>query len=292
VGTWTASYLGARRVVWPLASADNMRLNVGRLRAALEHESVERPDLIMVIRPGNPAAVGANEAEWRELIEFCIAHDTRLVNDGAYAGLVATGSHVSLASVAKEYPQLEWIEMYSVSKSFNDPGARLGAIVGSKEFVEDFIMIKGNTDSGPVPAIMAAYGQYFSTGNAAEQALAELGALYQRRLEYVIPRLREAGLRPACETEAGFFTLWKVPSQVLDVTLASDPRTKDMPLHEAYNRLVISETGLVGVHFQGPTIDGKADSLIRYAVCADVLAPSFQKRFEEVLTRLKPCYED
>ncbi|MDO8757620.1 MAG: hypothetical protein Q7J64_06400, partial [Elusimicrobiota bacterium] len=31
IGTWSASYLAAQRTVWPLASDDNMRLNVGRL---------------------------------------------------------------------------------------------------------------------------------------------------------------------------------------------------------------------------------------------------------------------
>ena len=41
----------------------------------------------------------------------------------------------------------------------------------------------------------------------------------------------------------------------------------------------------MGVHFQGA--DGP---LIRYAVCADVLAPSFQRRFEAALERLRPVY--
>ena len=51
---------------------------------------------------------------------------------------------------------------------------------------------------------------------------------------------------------------------------------------EKFNRLVISELGLVGVHF---------GALVRYAVCADVLAPEFQQRFEEALSKLHPEYE-
>ena len=38
-GTWAQDYLGARRVVWPLASADGMRLNVERLRHCLLYTS-------------------------------------------------------------------------------------------------------------------------------------------------------------------------------------------------------------------------------------------------------------
>lgn len=278
IGTWTSSYFGARRVAWPLLGP--MRLEVPRLEAALKKEGLERADLIFVIRPGNPAAVGATEAEWRVLIEHCLARGTRLVNDAAYAGLVS-GSHAPLARVAKDYPELEWLELYSASKSFNDPGARLGAMIGSKDFVEDYATIKGNTDSGPVPSVMAAYGEYFADGKKARAALDGLRALYERRLEYVIPRLKAAGLRPACETDAGFFTLWEAPSRALG---------RDVADAEAFNRLVAAETGLVGVHFRGPSEKGGDRPLIRYAVCADVLDARFQERFENALRRLQPAY--
>ena len=285
IGTWSDAYLGADRVVWPLAPEDGMRLSLPALKAALFAAKVDRPDLVYVIRPGNPAAVGATAEEWEALIGLCRETGARLVNDAAYAGLTEDGS-VPLAAVAKAHADLEWAEMYSVSKSFNDPGARLGAMVGSKDFIEDFILVKGNTESGPVPHVMAAYGEYFKDRAGVRGDLAALRGLYARRLDYVIGRLKAAGLVQACPTEAGFFTLWRVPKKVLGVDLASDPRTREMPPHEAFNRLVISETGLVGVHFRG----GGSEALVRYAVCADVLDPAFQKRFESALGRLRPEY--
>ncbi|HXS99507.1 MAG TPA: aminotransferase class I/II-fold pyridoxal phosphate-dependent enzyme [Elusimicrobiota bacterium] len=284
IGTWSSSYLAAKRTVWPLATSDNMRLNVSRLKEALKRDGTDRADLIFTIRPGNPAAVGASESDWKELIEFCLAKGIRLVNDAAYAGLTAGHAHVPLAQVAKDYPELEWLELYSVSKSYNDPGARLGALVGSKEFVEDFVLVKGNTDSGPVPGVMAAYGEFFSDRAAAAKALGEIRNLYERRVAYLVPQLEKAGLRPACATAAGFFTLWKVPKSVLGRELPVENR------HEAFNRAVISETGIVGVHFSGFGEDGTPEPLIRYAVCADVLDPKFQARLEERLARLKPVY--
>lgn len=267
IGTWTGAYLGARRLVWPLLSADDMRLNADRLPDC-------EPDLVHVIRPGNPAAVGATEREWRRLIEWCLERKARLVNDAAYSALAGPG-HVPLAKVAKDYPELEWLELYSVSKSFNDPGARLGAMVGSRDFIDDYVMIKGNTDSGPVPSVMAAYAEYLK-GPGSRRFLDDLRATYQARLDYVIPRLEAAGLKPACRTEAGFFTLWRAPKEALGRKVESA---------EAFNRLVISELGLVGVHFSSE--DGP---LIRYAVCSDVLAPAFKERFEKALERLAPVY--
>lgn len=290
IGTWSEQYLGTGRVVWPLFSSDDMRMNIDRLKEALRRAKAERPDLVFVIRPGNPAAVGASAAEWKAVIELCLERGSRLVNDAAYAGLSEPARHTPLAAVAKDYPELEWLELYSVSKSFNDPGARLGAMVGSREFVEDYIMIKGNTDSGPVPSVMAAYGRFFADRRSARAALSELGALYRRRLEYLVPKLAGAGLRPACRTDAGFFTLWKAPRRVLGADLSRDSRVRGLPPHEAFNRLVIAETGIVGVHFQGFAAEGGEDPLIRYAVCTDVLDPRFQERFEAQLSRLQPQY--
>lgn len=284
IGTWSESYLGARRTVWPLVSADNMRLSLARLKEALKRDGTDRADLIFTIRPGNPAAVGASEADWRELIAFCLEKGTRLVNDAAYAGLTSGGAHVPLARVAKDYPDLEWLELYSVSKSYNDPGARLGALAGSRDFVEDYALVKGNTDSGPVPGVMAAYGEFLGDRAAARRALDGIRTLYERRVADLVPRLKNAGLRPACATEAGFFTLWKVPEAVLGEKLPLENR------HEAFNRAVISRTGIVGVHFSGFDPDGGREPLIRYAVCADVLNQRFQERLEERLARLKPAY--
>lgn len=283
IGTWSGSYLGAKRTVWPLSSADNMRLSVARLKDALKKDGADRADLVFVIRPGNPAAVGASGADWKELIALCIEKKMRLVNDGAYAGLAAAGTHATLASVAKDFPALEWLELYSVSKSYNDPGARLGALVGSKDFVEDFILVKGNTDSGPVPGVMAAYGEFFSDPAAARGALDEIRGLYEKRLAYLIPALKNAGLRPACAAEAGFFTLWKTPREAFGKKLPEENR------HEAFNRAVITETGIVGVHFSAPG-DAGPEPLIRYAVCADVLDPKFRERLEAGLAKLKPAY--
>ncbi|MBI4062110.1 MAG: aminotransferase class I/II-fold pyridoxal phosphate-dependent enzyme [Elusimicrobia bacterium] len=284
IGAWGESYLGARRTIWPLVSSDNMRLKVSRLKDALKKDGADRADLVFVIRPGNPAAVGASASDWKELIAFCIERKMRLVNDAAYAGLAAGGAHSALAGVAKDFPELEWLELYSVSKSYNDPGARLGALVGSKDFVEDFALIKGNADSGPVPSVMAAYGEFLNDSAAARRALDEIRGLYEKRLAYLIPRLKDAGLRPACAAEAGFFTLWKTPKEAFGKPLPSHDR------HEAFNRAVIAETGIVGVHFSGFDAAGEPEPLIRYAACADVLDENFKVRLEAGLAKIKPAY--
>jgi len=288
IGTWSTQYFGGKRVVWPLSPDDGMTLNVSRLKESLQKTGVDQPDLIFVIRPGNPASRGASEQEWKEVIEFCIQKRIRLVNDAAYSTLATPGSHVPLSQVAKNYPELEWAELLSVSKAFSDPGARLGAVVGSKEFIEDFVLIKGNTESGPVPHVMAAYGELLKDSNESQAILNEIYQIYRARLDFLVPTLMEAGLRPACETTAGFFTLWKTPDSIFDLDLNEEAKKRGIAKAEMYNRLVIERTGIVGVHFNGAA--GAEEAFIRYAVCTDVLQPEFQKRFKEALSSLKIRY--
>lgn len=290
IGTWTTSYLGSNRIEWPLYVTDGMRLNLDALDGALKKAGKERVDLLYVIRPGNPAAVGASRDDWNKIMDWCVKRNTRLVNDGAYAALCEPGKHVSLAEVAKDRTDCEWLEMFSVSKSFNDPGARLGAVVGSKDFVDDFKLIKGNADSGPVPSVMAAYGEFFKDEGQTSAALNEIKALYQKRLTYVIESFKKVGLVQACDTSAGFFTLWQVPKKAFGINFEESKEFAGMSKHEAFNRLVIKETGIVGVHFQAKNEKGEGVPLIRYAVCDDVLAPEFQKRFQEGIARMNPEY--
>jgi aspartate/methionine/tyrosine aminotransferase len=291
IGTWTGSYLGSNRIVWPLLGKDGMKMNIANLKKALQDAKVEKPDLIFVIRPGNPASCGASKAEWKELIELCIDRGIRLVNDGAYTTLTEIGegaTHTPLIRVAQDYPDLEWVEMFSMSKSFSDPGARLGVMVGSKEFVEDYILVKGNTDSGPVPGLMAGYGELFKDPKKSRALLDDTYQIYKKRLDYLVPKLKGIGLKPACETTAGFFTLWNTPHQAFGVDLVSESEKKKISRSELFNRLVIEKTGIVGVHFQGAP--GSGESFIRYAVCTDVLEKDFQTRFESAIGTIRPVY--
>ena len=288
VGAW-GGYLGAERVVWPLLSEDGMKPKLSRLKAALKKSGGRAPDLIFLIRPGNPASVAASQAEWDELIRYCLKHRVRLVNDAAYVGLSGP-NHVSLARAAAKYPALEWLELYSVSKSFSDPGARLGAVAGSRDFVEDFLVIKGNTDSGPVPSVMAAYGEFFSNRSQAKKTLEGLRRLYRARVDYLVKRFTAAGLKPACRADAGFFTLWKIPKRAFAEDVAAYARRHGFPPARAFNALAIAQAGIVGVHFDAAPQSGVDEPFIRYAACADVLSPGFKKRFEDGLSRIKPAY--
>lgn len=209
-------------------------------------------NLIMMNYPHNPTGQVASREWLTELCYWCQEHKVRLFNDAAYAVLAFPGSgHVTLAEIAVQFPGLSWAEAYSASKAGNFCGWRVGAIVGSPDFVADIAKIKGNSDSGFNAAL--ALGVLHAFENDFE-SISKVRGIYQRRIVKVRAMLEAAGLKLAVEPKAGFFTLWRVPTTAFGLTV------KDA---SHFNELMIMRAGLAGVPFD--------PGYIRYAVCNPLL---------------------
>jgi len=209
-------------------------------------------DLIMTNYPHNPSGQIATREWWKGICRHCDDHNIRLFNDNPYYILSHLPESCPLTEVALNFPDLSWAEAFSASKMIsNGTGWRIGAIVGSPDFIGDIATIKGNTDSG-FAAPMAA-GALYSIENDKE-GVAECRERYGRRLKILIDILTRRGMELAVRPGAGFFTLWKRPNQAFGVEIRDA---------EHFNFLMIERTGVVGVHFE---------PYIRYAVCGDIAA--------------------
>ena len=206
--------------------------------------------LIMANYPHNPSGAIANRQYWQDLCAYCQENGIRIFNDGAYAALsYDTLVSSTLADVAIDFPDLSWAEAFSASKLIgNGTGWRVGAMVGSPDFIGDIKTIKGNTDSGTpafamVGALYALEKDPVGIGNVVD--------LYRQRSALLCEILLGAGMRLATQPKAGFFTLWQTPKHVFG---------KEVQNAEAFNYTMIEgdgEVGVVGVHFH---------PYIRYAV--------------------------
>ena len=210
-----------------------------------------KPHLVMMNYPHNPSGQVASR-EWLE--QLCTAAEQlniRLFNDAAYTILAHSDEHCTLTDVAIDFPGLSWSEAFSASKAGNFTGWRIGAMVGSPDFIGDIARIKGNTDSGFAAPLAAGVIHAFENDRAGIEAVRQT---YARRLEVLIEILTKHGLRLAVQPGAGFFTLWHRPKRAFG---------QEIKTAEQFNFLMIEKTGVVGVHF---------DPYIRYAVCTDVEA--------------------
>jgi LL-diaminopimelate aminotransferase len=191
--------------------------------------------LVMMNYPHNPSGAVANKDWLRLLCQHCEANGIRLFNDAAYAAM-SYGESLCLADVATDFPDLSWAEAFSASKLLgNGTGWRVGAMVGSPDFMGDIKTIKGNADSGASAFSMA--GALHALEND-EESIQNVVDLYQRRASLLCRILLEAGMHLALEPRAGFFTLWQAPKRAFG---------QEMRSANEFNATMIVGDGKVGL---------------------------------------------
>lgn len=211
-------------------------------------EIPEGVNLLMLNYPHNPSGVCADDEYWLRLLSECEERGIRVFNDSAYTILADDDVHFSLADIALQFPNLSWAEAFSASKATNFTGWRVGAMVGSKDFIGDIKTIKGNTDSGLFAPATVGVEAAFTHGMNEIRAARDM---YAGRRNALIGALQSHGMKLAAQPRAGFFTLWELPERAFGQGVQNA---------EHFNKLMI-ERGIVGVHFH---------PYIRYAVVGDV----------------------
>ncbi len=106
---------------------------------AYDSRMTGRESMAILCAPHNPGGRVWTEDELRELAEFCMRHDLRLVSDEIHHDLVYPGSvHVPTACAAPEVSD-RLITMTATTKTFNIAGAHTGnVIIGNPELRERF----------------------------------------------------------------------------------------------------------------------------------------------------------
>lgn len=213
-------------------------------------EDVKRDtDLIMINFPNNPSGQVAPKEWLVRLCGHCQKNNIRIFNDAAYIKLVHCYYEDSptLTDVAVDFPDLSFAETFSASKEIgNGTGWRVGAIVGSDDFIGDIGTIKGNTDSGAVAAMMA--GALHSVEND-WRGIESYNQMYAQRTRVLVDILTRQEMQLVLQPKATFFSFWKVPNEAFGKTVENA---------EHFNNLMIENTGIVGVPF--------GEDHIRYSV--------------------------
>jgi LL-diaminopimelate aminotransferase len=237
-------YLRLNHYSLPLNPENNFRFKPADIERDIE--------LLMVNYPHNPSGQIASRKWWIEICEYCVENDVRLFNDSAYYVLSHSKESCALTEVVMDFRELSWAEAFSASKLIsNGTGWRVGAMVGSSDFITDIATIKGNTDSGFVAPMAVGVLNAIEHDKVSVAACREL---YGHRIRILIDILTRHGMKLAIQPGAGFFTLWKRPYK------AFGEEIKDA---EHFNFLMIEKTGVVGVHFE---------PYIRYSVTSDIEA--------------------
>ena len=258
---WCAYHPRVTHEALPLSTANGFRSAVGDVRP--------ETDLVMTNYPHNPSGQVATRDWFRGLCQHCSDNDIRLFNDAAYYALSHAEESATLTEIAVDFPKLSWAEAFTAAKLIgNGTGWHVGAMVGSPDFVRDFAEVKDKTDTGFVAPMAAGVIRALEHDQAGIQACREM---YRARLDLLSGLMTGCGMRLAITPKAGFYTLWEAPARAFG---------KPVESAEAFNFMMIEETGVVGVHFPG---------YLRYAVCADVAAISAE--LEEAFRKAEVAYD-
>ncbi|MGC9457133.1 MAG: alanine transaminase [Halothiobacillaceae bacterium] len=197
-----------------IADADirHVRLTPGvdffeELQRAIK-ETWPKPKMLILNFPGNPTTQCVDLEFFEKVVAICREAGIWIVHDLAYADIVFDGYKApSILEVpgAKDIA----VEFFTLSKSYNMPGWRVGFMVGNPTLVNALARMKSYFDYGTftpiqVAAILALEGD--------QSCVAEICEMYRKRRDVLCDGLNAAGWQVE-KPKATMFVWAKIPEQ-------------------------------------------------------------------------------
>ena len=113
----------------------------------IPEEVLERTRYMMVSYPLNPVCVCAPDEFYERLIAFAKKHDIIIIHDNAYSDITFT-DRPGRSFLSFEGAKDVGVEFYSLSKSYNLTGARISFVVGNREIISRFRLLRSQIDYG------------------------------------------------------------------------------------------------------------------------------------------------
>ncbi|HJD48208.1 MAG TPA: aminotransferase class I/II-fold pyridoxal phosphate-dependent enzyme [Candidatus Mediterraneibacter norfolkensis] len=143
---------------------------------SIPEETRKRAKYMIVSYPLNPVCVCAPDDFYEKLIRFAKENNIVILHDNAYSDITFTekpGRSFLSFEGAKEVG----VEFYSLSKSYNLTGARISFVVGDKEIVSKFRLLRSQIDYGIFyPVQLAAIAALTGPDDFIEEQRQEYGA--------------------------------------------------------------------------------------------------------------------
>jgi alanine-synthesizing transaminase len=169
---------------------------------------VPRPKLLILNFPANPTTQCVDLSFFEKLVPLCTELGIYLIHDLAYADLCFDGYRApSVLEVpgAKEIA----VEFFTLSKSYNMPGWRVGFMVGNPKLVAALGRIKSYFDYGTFTPIQVAS---IAALEGPQECVAEIVDIYKSRRDVLVPGLNKLGW-PVELPKATMFAWAKIPEQ-------------------------------------------------------------------------------
>jgi alanine-synthesizing transaminase len=148
-----------------------------------------KPKMLILNFPANPTTQCVDLSFFERLVALCRQHGIYLVHDLAYADIVFDGFRApSILEVpgAREIA----VEFFTLSKSYNMPGWRVGFMVGNKTLVAALARLKSYFDYGTFTPVQVAS---ICALEGPQECVAEICNNYRRRRDVLVQGLNKLG---------------------------------------------------------------------------------------------------
>jgi alanine-synthesizing transaminase len=148
-----------------------------------------RPKIVILSYPHNPTTEVVDLDFFQKIVDYAKEHNILVIHDFAYADLVFDGFEAPSLLQAKGAKDVG-VEFFSLSKSYNMPGWRVGFCVGNKETVAALRRIKSYLDYGIFQPIQIAA---IIALNGPNDCVGQICQTYRERRDTLITGLSRIG---------------------------------------------------------------------------------------------------
>jgi alanine-synthesizing transaminase len=174
----------------------------------LYRRSTRKPRLILISFPHNPTTQCVDLEFMKEIVDLAAHHGSMIVHDFAYADICFDGYEApSILQVpgAKDIA----VEIFSMSKSYNMAGWRVGFCLGNKKMISALARIKSYLDYGVFQPIQIAS---IIALRECEDDSKKICDVYQQRRDLLVSGLNKAGW-PVEKPKGSMFVWAPIPEQ-------------------------------------------------------------------------------
>jgi alanine-synthesizing transaminase len=170
-------------------------------------DTFPKPKMLVLNFPGNPSTECVEIEFFEKIIKFAKAHKIWVIQDLAYADICFDG-YKAPSILQVEGAKDVAVEFFTLSKSYNMPGWRVGFCCGNKDLLAALARIKSYFDYGLFTPVQVAAIKALDEG---DEFVEEIRLVYQSRRDVLVKGLNSAGWK--VEAPKATMFLWaKIPS--------------------------------------------------------------------------------
>jgi aminotransferase len=206
--------------------------------SVLDKAVLKRAKLMFMNYPNNPTAVTAPASFYEETVAFAEKHGIVVASDFAY-GAIGFDGQKPISFLQSPGAKEVGVEFYTLSKSYNMAGWRVGFALGNREVIRLINLLQDHYFCSLFGGIQVAAATALT---GPQDSVIALNALYENRRNALYQALNGIGWQ-ARPSEGSFFAWLPVPKKHTSTSLA------DLLLQEA--KVVVAPGIGFGTHGEG-----------------------------------------